>query len=241
MKPDNTRYIRNIAVDEIGEAGQKKLSGAKVLICGAGGLGSTVIANMASLGVGHIGLVDDDVLELSNLNRQYIHTLASIGKEKVSSAKEWIENYNKDIEVKTYKIRLNEENYKDIVQEYDIIADCFDSFASKFLLNDIAIKTGKLLVHAGVTGFCGQAVTIIPKKSACLECLFPDADLSCYIPKGVVSPAVSMLASVQSMEILKLILGIGEPLVNKMFVYDGLRQSFKVLKVSKNANCKCSK
>ena len=236
--PDNfERYNRNILVPEIGTEGQKKLLNARVLICGAGGLGSTVIANLASLGVGALGIVDNDLLESSNLNRQYIHNLSWLKRPKVDSAKNWVQNYNRDIRVETFKTRLSERNYAEIVERYDIIADCFDSFESKFLLNDIAQNTGKPLVHGGVCEFRGQVMTILPKKSACLRCLMPDADVESYVPKGVVSPAVSLIASIQSMEILKLILGQGNLLTDKILVVDGLRMNFKTLEVSKNASC----
>lgn len=240
------RYCRNVAVDEIGKEGQEQLFGAKILVCGAGGLGSTVIANLASLGVGNLGIVDDDVVELSNLNRQYIHTLENIGRLKTDSARNWVENYNKDITIKTFKIRMDKENWHDIISAYDIIVDCFDSFGSKFLLNDISIISGKPLVHGGVTGFQGQVMTIFPKKSTCLRCIFPDADEHTYISKGVVSPAVSMIASFQSMEVLKLILGKGELLTNKILFIDGLNlgadsfSGIKVLNMKQNLSCKCA-
>ena len=194
------RYNRNILVPEIGEEGQKKFFGTKVLVCGAGGLGSTVILNLASLGIGQIGIVDNDILELSNLNRQYIHDLSFLKRPKVESAKTRVQNYNRDIRVETFKTRLNERNYKEIVERYDIIADCFDTFESKFLLNDISLETGKPLVHAGVSEFKGQIMTILPKKTACLRCVMGD-DSETSETKGVVSPAVSAVASIQSMEI----------------------------------------
>ncbi len=146
--------------------GKKKLANSKVLyVCGAGGLGSTVLLNLASLGIGHIGIIDNDIVELSNLNRQYIHSPLYLGKDKVESAKCRIEEFNKDIQIKTFKTRLNAENYKNIVDGYNFIVDCFDSFESKFLLNDIALDMKIPLVHGGVTGFCGQVMTIIPKES----------------------------------------------------------------------------
>lgn len=239
--PDNfERYNRNILVPEVGIKGQKKLSDAKVLVCGAGGLGSTVIVNLASLGVGHIGIIDNDTVELSNLNRQYIHNLSSLKHPKTDSAKAWVQNYNRDIQTETFKIRLDKKNYIDIVAKYDILADCFDSFESKFLLNDISLKMQKPLIHAGVTEFSGQVMTIIPNKSACLRCIFPDANLDACVAKGVVSPAVSLIASVQSMEILKLIINKGSLLTNKILSIDGLNARFKVLNVKKNSACECN-
>ena len=230
------RYNRNILIDQVGEEGQKKLSQAKVLVCGAGGLGSTVIANLASMGIGTIGIVDNDVLELSNLNRQYIHKFENIGHVKVESAAAWVKEFNPEIIVKTYQTRLDETNYQDIVDGYDLIMDCFDSFKSKFLLNEIAVKTGKTLIHGGVTEFFGQVTTIVPKKTACLKCILPDD--GGYVVKGVLSPAVSAIASFQSMEAVKVILNIGATLENRLLSYDGLNMQVKTINLAKNPNCK---
>ncbi len=232
------RYDRNILIPEIGFEGQKKLANSKVLVCGAGGLGSTVLLNLASLGIGHIGIIDNDIVELSNLNRQYIHSPLYLGKDKVESAKCRIEEFNKDIQIKTFKTRLNAENYKNIVDGYNFIVDCFDSFESKFLLNDIALDMKIPLVHGGVTGFCGQVMTIIPKESACLRCILPQDEQE-YMVKGIVSPTVSTIASIESMEVLKLILNIGEPLINKILVFDGLQMKFKTLNIEHAKSCKC--
>lgn len=230
------RYNRNILVEQIGEEGQKKLKQAKVLVCGAGGLGSTVLANLASLGIGTIGIVDNDVLELSNLNRQYIHKFTNIGKVKVESAKKWIAEFNPEITVNTYEIRLSEENYRDIIKDYDLIMDCFDSFKSKFLLNKIAVETGKTLIHGGVTEFFGQVTTIVPHKTACLNCIL--ADDSSYMVKGVLSPAVTTIASIEAMEAVKVILNIGERLEDRLLSYNGLTMQFKTIKLSRNLHCK---
>lgn len=233
------RYDRNILMPEIGFEGQKKLANSKVLVCGAGGLGSTVLLNLASLGIGHIGIIDNDIVELSNLNRQYIHGPLYLGKDKVESAKCRIEEFNKDIQIKTFKTRLNAENYKNIVDGYNFIVDCFDSFESKFLLNDIALDTEKPLVHGGVTEFRGQVMTVIPRKTACLRCVFPQDEQE-YAVKGVVSPAVAAIASIESMEVLKLILNIGMLLTDKMLVFDGLRMNFKTINVERAKNCRCN-
>lgn len=229
------RYNRNILVEKIGEEGQKKLLNSKILVCGAGGLGSTVIANLASVGIGTIGIVDSDVLELSNLNRQYIHKYDNLGKIKVESALEWIKSFNPEVDVKAYPIRLYENNYQEIVGGYDLIVDCFDSFESKFLLNKIAVETGKTLVHGGVSEFYGQVTTIVPNKTACLNCILPDA--SGYVAKGVVSPAVSAIASYEAMEVVKVVLNIGERLENRLLCYDGLNAKIKIINLVINSNC----
>lgn len=230
------RYSRNILL--IKDAGQTKLLKSKVLICGCGGLGSTVIMNLAGSGVGTIGLIDDDVVEVSNLNRQFIHK--NIGEDKVTSAKKRILEYNPEITVNTYKIRLDENNYQSIVKDYDVIIDCFDSYKSKILLNDIAVETGKTLIHGGVTEYFGQ-VTVIKPSTPCLRCIFPDIDLGKEVPKGILSPVVSTVASIQSMEAVKQILNTGEPLEGLLLTYNALTNDFKKLKITKNTACKCYK
>lgn len=234
-KMHSERYNRNILVPQIAEEGQKKLSQSKILVCGAGGLGSTVLANLASVGIGTIGIVDNDTLELSNLNRQYIHKFENLGKVKVESAKQWIRGFNPEINVQTYQIRLDENNYADIVKNYDLVMDCFDSFKSKFLLNKIAVQTGKTLIHGGVTEFFGQATVIKPGKTACLNCILPEE--GGYVVKGVLSPAVATIASIESMEAVKVILDIGERLENKLLSYNGLNMQFKTVNLAKNPNC----
>lgn len=229
------RYNRNILIPDVGEEGQKKLSQAKVLVCGAGGLGSTVLANLASVGIGTIGVVDNDVVELSNLNRQYIHKFENIGSIKVESAKKWINDFNPGVNVNTYQVRLDEHNYSEIVKDYDFIMDCFDSFKSKFLLNRIAVQTGKTLIHGGVTEFYGQVTVIKPGKTACLNCILSEP--SANVVKGVLSPAVTLIASIEAMEAVKLILNTGESLENKLLSYDGLKMEFKTINLAKNPNC----
>ncbi len=230
------RYNRNIIIENIGIEGQKKLLNSEVLIAGCGGLGSTVIATLSSIGVGHLGLVDNDKIEISNLNRQFIHKFDNIGKFKVDSAKEWINSYNPDINVKTFQVRLDENNYNDVLKGYDIVIDCFDSYESKFLLNKICVKNGKTLIHGGVTEFYGQVMIIIPGKSACLNCMFSEINRDLGI-KGVISPAVSIIASIQAMEAAKIILNTGTSLVNSLLSFDGLNQEFKKIKVKRNTEC----
>jgi molybdopterin-synthase adenylyltransferase len=238
---DNQRYNRNILVPDIGIKGQNKLFSSKVLVAGAGGLASTVIANLASLGIGNIGIVDDDKLELSNFNRQYIHTPSNIGKLKVESALEWIKKYNPDIAVETFALRMTEKNSGEIIKKFDIIVDCFDSFESKFMLNRVCVHNKKTLIHGGVTEFYGQVHTVIPGRSACLSCIVPESDGASTTVKGVLSPAVSTIASIQSMEVLKIIIGTGELLTNQLLTYDGKKQEFKKHGVVRNTRCQvCS-
>lgn len=234
---DLNRYNRNTIIDKIGEEGQEQLLKARVLVAGAGGLGSTVIANLAAMGIGTLGIVDNDTLELTNLNRQYIHKYDNIGKSKVLSAKEWIEGFNPEIKVELHQFRLDSSNAPEILAGYDLIMDCFDSYKSKFLLNEACIKSSKTLIHGGVTEFYGQAITIVPGQTACLACIIPDYDPDSYILKGVISPAVSTIASIQSMEAAKTILRIGTTLKNTLLTYNGLEQEYKKYAVKPSTKC----
>ena len=230
------RYIRNIQIPQIGEEGQKKLLCAKVLIAGAGGLGSTVIALLASAGVGKLGIIDSDLIEITNLNRQFLHKTGDIGKEKSISAEKFVHELNPDIKVEAYQIRLNEQNYSEIIEKYEIIVDCFDNLESKFLLNKIALASKKPLIHGGVSEFGGQVTTVIPYETVCLSCLFgniPETEKT----KGVISPAVSTIASIQAMEVVKLITNTGCLLKNRILFYDGFGMTFKELNTAKNPHC----
>ena len=231
------RYVRNTAIPQIGEDGQVRLLNSRVLVVGAGGLGSSVIANLSSLGVGVIGIVDPDYVELSNLNRQFIHNIQNLGRSKVDSAALWIQNYNPDIQVSKYKSYLDKSNYKEIVKDYDLIVDCVDGYKSKFFLNEICINLEIPLVHGGVSGFCGQVLTVIPKKTACLGCVFGVPDENCYEEKGVVSPAVSTIGSIQSLQVLKLLLNLDGLLTDRILFFDGAKMTFKELKISKSRHC----
>ena len=237
------RYIRNILIDEVGKEGQKKLSESRILVAGAGGLGSTVIANLASVGIGTLGIIDYDSLELSNLNRQYIHKPHNIGKNKAISAKEWVQEYNPDINVEVFPFKLeNNTESRDLIKCYDLVIDCFDTYRSKFLLNEICVKQAKIFIHGGITEFFGQVMTIIPYESACLNCMIPEYDPNMYDVKGVISPAVSTVASIQAMEAVKVVLKTGEILKSELLTYDGLKQDFRKIKMQKNTKCPlCSK
>ncbi len=234
----NERYSRNILINEISDEGQGKLLKSKVLVAGAGGLGSTVLANLASLGVGNVGIVDYDNVELSNLNRQYIHKFNNINKLKTDSAEEWLRSYNPDIKIDKYKLKLTYTNSNEIIEKYDVIIDCFDSYKSKFELNNICVKHEKPLVHAGVTEFSGQVMTIIPGKTACLYCIFTEPELGSYVLKGIISPTVSYAASVQSSEAVKVLLNLNKKLLtNCLFSFNLLDNEFRKIKMEKNPKC----
>ena len=230
------RYKRNIDLKELGVEGQNKLLGAKVLVAGAGGLGSSVISNLACLGVGMLGIVDFDRLEQSNFNRQYIYKSDELGKEKVFLAKKWVESYNPDIKVRAYNLKLDETNYKEILNDYDIVIDCFDSFESKFLLNKACVRAEKILIHGGVQEFMGQVMTVIPHKSACLACVFDEYEPN-LPPKGILSPIINVIGSIQALEAVKIILGKENLLTNTILSYDCMEHKLKKLIIQQNADC----
>lgn len=235
----NEIFSRNVLIEKIGKQGQKKLNETKVLVAGLGGLGSGVVANLASVGIGTLGLLDCDKIEKSNLNRQFLHKYYDIGIEKTKSAQNWIKNYHPEIQTYTYNLKLDENNYEDIIQNYDIILDCFDSYVSKFLLNKIAIKHNKILIHAGVSEFQGQVSTIIPKQTPCLNCLFESvSNLNEYEIKGIVSPVINIIASIQASEVMKLVLNFDNILKGKILIFNLLNYKFNILDFEKNKNCK---
>ncbi len=235
------RYRKNLIQEGISEETQKKLLNSKVLVMGAGGLGSGVIMNLAALGVGQIKIIDDGIIEPENFNRQLIHKIKNISRAKVISAKDWIQDFNPDIKVELDKIKINELNYFNIIQGYDVIVDCFDSYESKYMLNEIAVRHKKILIHGATKGFSGQVTTIVPDKTGCLSCVIPKPKLFKNQIFAQLSPIVSTIASIQAQEVFKVLAGIGEPLLNKLLVFDGFTSQFKTLGFSKNMACEtCS-
>ena len=231
------RFQRNLAPEGITVEAQEKLITSKVIVMGAGGLGSGVIMNLAAMGVGQIKLVDGDVIEESNFNRQLIHKYKNLGRAKVMSAKDWIQEFNPDIKVEIDKIKLNDLNYFNVIHGYDVIIDCFDTYEAKYMLNEIAIRHNKILIHGGVQGFCGQVTTIFPQKTGCLNCVLQKPKEFREDTLAALSPVVNVISALQSQEALKVITGVGEPLLNKLLVYDGLKSEFKTLTFSKNIAC----
>ncbi len=236
------RYSRQMVLPQVGGRGQEKLLSASVLVVGAGGLGSSLLYHLAACGIGTIGVVDYDKVDLSNLHRQIIHGTDDLNKPKVISAKEKINKLNPDVKVVTFEERLNKNNAEKILKDFDIVVDGLDNFTDKFLLNDSCVSLNKKLVHAGVVGFEGQILTIIPKKSACLRCYFPndvpqDLRQSCK-EIGVLGSCVGVISALQANEVIKLILGIGEPFVNRVLKYNGLSGQFYEFKIQgMNKDC----
>lgn len=236
------RYSRHIILKEVGVKGQKKLLNAKVLIIGAGGLGSPAAMYLAAAGVGTIGVADADSVELSNLQRQIIHTTTDVEKAKVQSAKETIEELNPDITVKQYHTYVNKDNIIDMINEYDFIIDGTDNFATKFLINDACVLQKKPFCHAGIIRFQGQLMTYVPEKGPCYRCIFEGPPPKDAVPTckqaGVIGAMAGVIGSLQAMEAIKYILGIGELLTGCLLTYDALSMEFRKVKFPKcNETC----
>ncbi len=225
------RYSRQIILEEIGEEGQKKLLMSSVLIIGAGGLGSPAAMYLASAGVGTIGIADADEVDLSNLQRQIIHSMKDIGKVKVQSAKESIEAVNPDVTVRTYQCFVGEDNISELIRDYDFVLDCTDNFASKFLINDACVQLKKPFSHAGVMGFCGQLMTYVPDAGPCYRCIFkeppPEGAVLTGRQAGVVGAVPGVIGSMQAMEAVKYLLGKGSLLTGCLLTYDALKMEFR--------------
>ena len=237
------RYLRNIILPEIGEVGQNKLLQAKVLVIGAGGLGSPAIYYLAASGVGSIGVVDDDVVELSNLQRQIIHNQNDINNAKVKSAKEKIGLLNEDIKIITHQIRVNQDNLPNLIKDYDFILDATDNFSSRFIINQACHNQKKPLIFAAVKGFLGQVATFksYQKSSPCYCCFNPNiVDQSFSLPlleKGILGSVAGTIGALQATAAIKEILEIKENLVGKILIFDFLKNEFRKVKLNKNPNC----
>jgi len=235
------RYSRQILLPNIGGEGQEKLLRAKVLVIGAGGLGSPVSLYLAAAGVGTIGIVDSDAVELNNLQRQILHSTKTVGQAKVESARTRMSELNPDVKVVAMKERLTSANILDIIKEYDIIVDGSDNFPTRFLVNDACVLSGKPLSHGGIFRFDGQAMTIIPGKGPCYRCLFseppPPGSMPSCQEAGILGAVAGVIGVIQANEVLKLILGIGEPLVGRLLVFNALDSFFRIVKVPRNKDC----
>ncbi len=234
------RYARHIVLDGVGEEGQNKLLNSKILIIGAGGLGSPALMYLASAGVGTIGIADADRVDLSNLQRQIIHTTENIGKPKVQSAKERIEAINPDVKVNTYNTFITSKNIKDIICGYDFIIDATDNFSSKFLINDACVMSKKPFVHGGIMGYRGQLMTYVPNKGPCYRCIFREVPPKGSIPDckqiGIIGAVAGIIGNLQAMEAIKYIIGTGELLVGYMMTYNAFKTEFRKVKLPTDTN-----
>ncbi len=240
------RYSRHMLVPEIGAEGQQKLLDAKVLLLGAGGLGSPTALYLAAAGVGTIGIVDDDVVDLSNLQRQVIHTTDRIGVAKVDSAEESMKALNPGIEVVKYQMRLDASNIMQIIEGYDVIVDGVDNFPTRYLLNDATVRLRIPVVSASILGFDGQLSVFAPYDGPCYRCLYPVPPPAELAPScganGVLGVLPGTMGLLQATEVVKLIVGAGEPLIGRLLLYEALGATFTELKVRRDPQCSiCSR
>ncbi len=236
------RYSRHLMIPEVGMAGQRKLKKASVLIVGTGGLGSPVALYLAAAGIGRIGLVDYDVVDSSNLQRQVIHSSAKVGQLKVDSARERMLDLNPYIQVDTYNEVLSSDNAERISAGYDLLVDGTDNFPTRYLLNDLAVLSGKPYVFGSIFRFEGQVSVFDARRGPCYRCLFPEPPPPGLIPScsqaGVFGVLPGTIGTFQASEVIKLILEIGEPLIGKLLLYDALDNSLQTIRLRKNPTCK---
>ena len=236
------RYSRHLLIPEVGLEGQRKLKNSSALIIGTGGLGSPVALYLAAAGIGRIGLVDYDVVDLSNLQRQVIHGTSTVGTLKVESARAKLLDLNPDIQVDVYNEPYTSENALRIAADYDIILDGTDNFPTRYLTNDVAVFLGKPNVYASIYRFDGQVSVFYAKEGPCYRCLFPEPPPPGLVPScaegGVLGVLPGTIGTLQATEALKVLLGIGEPLIGKLLLYNALDMSFDFVKLKKNPNCR---
>jgi molybdopterin/thiamine biosynthesis adenylyltransferase/rhodanese-related sulfurtransferase len=242
LTPDQRRrYSRHLLIPEVGEEGQQKLLNARVLLVGAGGLGSPAALYLAAAGVGTLGIVDADIVDDSNLQRQVLHTTDRLGIPKVESARMTIEALNPDVNVVKHETRLDKSNVLDIFAGYDIILDGTDNFATRYLINDACVLLNKPNAHGSIFRFEGQATTFVPGEGPCYRCLFPTPPPPELAPScaeaGVLGLLPGMVGIIQATEVAKLILGIGEPLIGRLLTYDALEMEFRELRLSRDPYC----
>jgi sulfur-carrier protein adenylyltransferase/sulfurtransferase len=236
------RYSRHLLIPEVGLEGQRKLKSASILVIGTGGLGSPVALYLAAAGVGRIGLVDYDVVDFSNLQRQVIHGTSGIGELKVESARRRMLDLNPDIHVDIYNEPFTSDNAMQIAEDYQVIIDGTDNFPTRYLTNDLAVLTGKPNVYGSIFRFEGQVSVFDATRGPCYRCLFPEPPPPGLVPScaegGVLGVLPGTIGTIQATEALKLILDIGEPLIGRLLLYDALEMSFDYVRLRKNPNCK---
>jgi len=240
------RYSRHLVMPEVGEAGQRRLLDSKVLLIGAGGLGSPAAVYLAAAGVGTLGLVDHDVVDRSNLQRQILHTDARVGMSKVSSARQCLEALNPGVQVKTFEARLDSRNVEEIFSGFDLVVDGSDNFPTRYLVNDACVKLGLPCVHGSVYRFEGQVTVFWPgyaeRRGPCYRCLFPEPPPAEFAPScaeaGVLGVLPGVIGLLEAVEALKILLGVGDPLVGRLLCYDALAVRFTEFRVEPNPHCR---
>jgi adenylyltransferase/sulfurtransferase len=240
-KEEVERYSRHMIIPEVGASGQKKIKRSKILLIGAGGLGSPLALYLSAAGVGQLGIVDFDVVDFSNLQRQVIHPTKNVGRLKIDSAKEGIERINPNVTVKTYKTRLSSENALEIFKEYDVIIDGTDNFPTRYLVNDACVFLGKPNVYGSIFRFDGQASVFDSTKGPCYRCLYPSPPPPGMVPScaegGVLGILPGIIGLIQAIEAIKLVLQSGDSLIGRLLLFNALEMKFRELKLKKDPNC----
>jgi sulfur-carrier protein adenylyltransferase/sulfurtransferase len=235
------RYQRHVLLPEVGEAGQQKLLDAKVLLLGAGGLGSPAALYLAAAGVGTLGIIDMDVVDESNLQRQILHNMDRIGERKVDSAKKTLTAINPDVNVVTYDVRLGADNVLDVIDGYDVIVDGTDNFPTRYLVNDASLVKRIPVVHGSIFRFEGQATVFAPYEGPCYRCMIPEPPPAELAPScaeaGVLGVLPGIIGSIQAMEAIKVVLDLGDPLIGRLLAYDALEEAFRTFKVNRDPEC----
>jgi molybdopterin/thiamine biosynthesis adenylyltransferase len=242
LTPDQIRrYHRHIIMDKVGPVGQRKLLNARVLLLGAGGLGSPAALYLAAAGVGTLGIVDFDTVDVSNLQRQILHRAESVGKLKVDSAAETIAGINPDVNVVKHAFALHSENVFDVIKDYDIIVDGTDNFQTRYLINDASVMSNKTVIHGSIFQFDGQVTVFKPFEGPCYRCLFPAPPPPGAVPNcaeaGVLGVLPGIVGSIQAVEAIKQIIGQGDPLVGRLLIFDALAMEFSEVKIRRDPNC----
>ena len=236
-----TRYHRHLLLPEVGETGQQRLLESKVLLLGAGGLGSPAGLYLAAAGVGTLGIVDMDVVDASNLQRQILHNIDRIGDRKVDSAKKTLTALNPDVNVVTYDTRLGADNVVNIISDYDLVIDGTDNFPTRYLLNDASVLTGIPVVHGSIFRFEGQVTVFAPGSGPCYRCLLPEPPPPELAPScaeaGVLGVLPGIIGSIQALEAIKVLLGLGDPLIGRLLAYDALEEAFRTFNVRRDPAC----
>ena len=235
------RYSRHIILEQVGGVGQEKLLSSKVLIVGAGGLGSPAALYLAAAGVGTIGIIDADKVDLTNLQRQIIHHTSDLGVEKVKSAENKMRAINPEVTVKTYHQPAKADNIREIIREYDFVIDGTDNFPAKFLINDACYFEKIPFSHAGILKFYGQLITVLPGETTCYRCIFNAPPPAGAVPScsqaGVLGVLAGVIGSLQATEAIKYLLGVGRLLTDTLLTYDALEMEFRAVKLNRNPNC----
>ena len=234
------RYSRHIIMPQVGSAGQRKLLDASVLLIGAGGLGSPLGMYLAAAGVGKLGIVDFDTVDITNLHRQLLHSTADVGRPKVDSAEDTIRSINPDVEVVKLPLHLDSSNVMEVFEDYDIIADGTDNFPTRYMINDAAVLAGKPVVHGSIFIFEGQATTFLPGQG-CYRCLYPAPPPPGMVPScaeaGVLGVLPGIIGSIMAIEAIKIILGLGTTLVNRLLMFDALEMDFRKVRIRRDPDC----